>query len=474
MKTKFILLFVIVAFISSCKQESTSKEVSKNASVIISGRITNASSKKIELSNTKMFSVEPNEKFAIALKEDGTFIDTLTVTPGHYLLREGQNNVSLYLYNDVNITINCDSKDFNKSLKLSGEGAGVAQYLFDKNKIVQKAYEPNSSGDNIYNNEESDFKEKITKVKNELSKLLEGNKEIPENVKAIEKREINYIFVDFINRYKGVYAYVSGDSTYVPSKAFTKELDELTYDNEDDFISSRTYAYLLLEYYRDNAFKKEGAQYPSNLELLKSLSNIPNEQIKNTMLMYYGKSSLPRAENLSEMYSFVTTNITNAAYNDKLTALYNELKLLTKGQPSPIFENYENYAGGTNSLKDFSGKYVFIDVWATWCGPCKYEIPYLEKLEKEYHNENIVFVSLSVDRKSAYKAWRKMIKDKNMKGVQLLADKNFNSKFIEDYKISAIPRFILIDPSGNIVSANAPRPSSDAIRPLLNELLGKS
>ena len=67
---------------------------------------------------------------------------------------------------------------------------------------------------------------------------------------------------------------------------------------------------------------------------------------------------------------------------------------LPKGAPSPSFVDYENYNGGKTSLADLKGKYVYIDVWATWCGPCKAEIPSLKKIEKEYHGKNIAFVSV--------------------------------------------------------------------------------
>ncbi|MFV0540261.1 MAG: TlpA family protein disulfide reductase [Aestuariibaculum sp.] len=154
-----------------------------------------------------------------------------------------------------------------------------------------------------------------------------------------------------------------------------------------------------------------------------------------------------------------------------------------KGSVSPTFDNYENYKGGTTSLADLKGKYVYVDVWATWCGPCKVEIPSLKALEKEYHGKNIEFVSISVDEGRGYKAdtpelafaaakegWKKMIAEKEMGGIQLLAPEGWTSKFVTDYKIMGIPRFILIDPDGNIVSPDAPRPSSESIKELLKSL----
>ena len=139
------------------------------------------------------------------------------------------------------------------------------------------------------------------------------------------------------------------------------------------------------------------------------------------------------------------------------------------GSPSPKFTNYENYNGGTTSLDDLKGKFVYIDVWATWCGPCKVEIPHLKKVEKEFHGKNIAFVSISVDKEGAHEAWKKMIAEKEMGGIQLFAGTDF--KFAEDYQIDGIPRFILIDDKGNILNADAPRPSNPNLKEILNDLL---
>ncbi len=151
---------------------------------------------------------------------------------------------------------------------------------------------------------------------------------------------------------------------------------------------------------------------------------------------------------------------------------------LPEGSPSPTFENYVNHKGGTTSLSDLKGKYVYVDVWATWCGPCKREIPSLKKVEEQFHGQNIEFVSISVDdaRRSgsdekAFAAWKNMVNDKQLGGIQLFSDKAWQSDFVKSYKINGIPRFILIDPEGNIVSPDAPRPSNPALVDLLKDKL---
>ncbi len=140
------------------------------------------------------------------------------------------------------------------------------------------------------------------------------------------------------------------------------------------------------------------------------------------------------------------------------------------GKPSPTF-TYENHKGGMSSLSDFKGKYVYIDVWATWCGPCLAEIPHLKKVEADYHNKNIVFISISIDAKKDYEKWKNMVNQKELGGVQLFADMDWNSQFVKDYGIQGIPRFILIDPAGNVLEADASRPSNPDLRKKLDALL---
>jgi len=165
------------------------------------------------------------------------------------------------------------------------------------------------------------------------------------------------------------------------------------------------------------------------------------------------------------------------AYRRYLNADLALKRELPKGAISPVFDNYENFNGEKTSLTDLKGKYVYIDVWATWCGPCKAEIPSLKKVVKQYEGKNIAFVSLSVDDdkrhggswEKANENWRKMVEEKELGGIQVFAPEGWKSDFVKNYKIMGIPRFILVDPEGKIVSASAPRPSSEALIELFEE-----
>ena len=130
------------------------------------------------------------------------------------------------------------------------------------------------------------------------------------------------------------------------------------------------------------------------------------------------------------------------------------LKIPKAGEPAIDF-TYPDQNGKSVSLSDFKGNLIYVDVWATWCGPCVRQIPALKKLEEEYHHHNIISLGVSVDNDK--EAWLKMVKEEQLAGVQLWANKGKEIK--ENYGIYGIPRFMLFDADGNVISTKAPRPS---------------
>jgi thiol-disulfide isomerase/thioredoxin/ribosomal protein L33 len=145
---------------------------------------------------------------------------------------------------------------------------------------------------------------------------------------------------------------------------------------------------------------------------------------------------------------------------------------LYSGQPAPDAVAFD-VTGKNYKFSDFKGKVLYIDVWATWCGPCKREIPSLKQLEAEYHGKNVQFLSISTDQDQ--KAWENFLPKNDMSGLQLHQSLNFDESVSKLYMVNSIPRFLLIDAKGNIISSDAPRPSSGAaIHKMLDDaLLGK-
>ena len=128
---------------------------------------------------------------------------------------------------------------------------------------------------------------------------------------------------------------------------------------------------------------------------------------------------------------------------------------------------YPDAKGKMHSLSDYKGKVVVVDVWATWCAPCKAEIPHLETLEKEMKGKDVVFISLSIDTER--EKWAKFIKEKALGGVQLIT---YNKgTIVDDYAVDAVPRFMVFSKQGKTVSTNAPRPSEPALKEMIEKAM---
>lgn len=134
---------------------------------------------------------------------------------------------------------------------------------------------------------------------------------------------------------------------------------------------------------------------------------------------------------------------------------------------------FRDINGKQVALSDLKGKVVYIDIWATWCGPCKHEIPFLGTLEEEYaKNKEMAFMSVSIDQERDLGKWKDMVKELNLKGIQLFAGDQ-KQQITSPYKINSIPRFMLVGKDGKMISADAPRPSSNSIRKVLDAALAK-
>lgn len=208
--------------------------------------------------------------------------------------------------------------------------------------------------------------------------------------------------------------------------------------------------------------------------------NLADEVIKNQLTSNYikgfnGLSYLKTSKDdlrTDSVYKVLSTIKLSPFLKAQIESQYRNYTML-KLDPMSLDFAYKTVDDKTVSLKSLRGKYVYIDLWATWCIPCKVEIPFLQKLEHEFKNKNIHFVSISVDKQSDKKKWQDYVKDNSLTGIQIMADKDFSSDFIQTFQVASIPRFILLAPDGKVISSDADRPSNPALRVQLLELLNK-
>lgn len=122
-------------------------------------------------------------------------------------------------------------------------------------------------------------------------------------------------------------------------------------------------------------------------------------------------------------------------------------------------------AGRAHSLKEFEGKYTYIDMWASWCYPCHKEYPFLEKMAGEIDTTKVQVVSISVDVTKF--RWLGALGGYHMKGTQWVVT---DTTFSKDFDIDRIPRMILLDKKGKVLEYSMTRPSHEETLQYLNKL----
>ncbi|ACU60759.1 TlpA family protein disulfide reductase [Chitinophaga pinensis] len=198
-----------------------------------------------------------------------------------------------------------------------------------------------------------------------------------------------------------------------------------------------------------------------------SLSVLCNDTLKGVWLMNDFRSyrSLEKFDAVFAPYKqyLLTDNMQKALFETRKA-----LSTFKKGTTGYNF-SFPGINGDTVSLASLKGKVVLVDMWATWCGPCKKEIPFMQELEAAMYGKNVAFVSISTDKAEDKEKWKAFVKEKKMGGIQLFA--GGWSDMQKFYDVNGIPRFMVFDKQGNIVSVDAPRPSMPELKPLLESLL---
>ncbi len=131
----------------------------------------------------------------------------------------------------------------------------------------------------------------------------------------------------------------------------------------------------------------------------------------------------------------------------------------------PNVFSFANQNGESVTLDDFKGKVIYLDVWASWCGPCRAEFPFSRQLHERLtkkQKEQVVFLYLSIDDTEA--AWKKALNTLQLPGEQGWSKGGWLSRTAKYFDIKSIPRYILINKTGQVADSDAKRPSmADAI-----------
>lgn len=293
----------------------------------------------------------------------------------------------------------------------------------------------------------------LKEYENNCYKIIDSKK-LDKAFVTKEKLRVSFWIYGFLAQY--AQQKQCGDEVYDKLKELSSIEDEWLMQTSDyaNFQYSAVTALALRDADIEESFEGQTKAVTTVLEY--AASNLKNKQlleyiIGTNAVAHVANNGYEGAERIKEIFE---ANVSDPEIQYAFNVAWQNGDVLRAGRPSPEFA-FPDINGNEVKLADLRGKYVYIDCWATWCVPCRGEIPHLQKLEETFKGMNIAFVSISCDRDKA--KWENMVKEEKLGGIQLWG--NEDNEFLRKYRVQGIPRFIFIGPDGRIINPDMTRPS---------------
>ena len=404
-----------------------------------------------------------NDVLPFQLDAEGHAQVTLGGVDAAYIkLHHGRDMLRLYVEGGDAASLTFKGRSMASTYVFDGEKQPVVKYLNTVSLV--------SLPDENYAVTFDEYVKLLSAKENDALKLLNANdcSKIGD-FKKMEEGRIRYSYGAALMMFPVGHKLMTHNMSYTPDEAFYEKVRAYAVENVkwaslDEYCSFMAEAMHVLD--ADN--RDVRAVYPKTVAQVKYAADfLKKAYVRESVIHYIAAAYVDNfgVKDITELENLYYTYVKDEALLASMKAKMDRWNRSLPGKVSPDFTAVD-IDGNEYTLADFRGKYVYIDMWATWCGPCKREMPYLKALEEEFADAQIVFLGLSIDKDK--EAWEKMVRSGELTGVQLYL--GTQSKFQEAYEIDGIPRFILLDKDGRIISNDMTRPSEDATAETLRNL----
>ncbi len=425
-KTAILLAFAIAA--TACAES--------NRTFTISGVIKNCPSDMILLGND---AENMQDQDTVYLGNDGSFTYTATIGKDAfgYIMIPGRTAFTTICIGGTNTSMEADASSYEAVASFTGDLE--REYGFNNSYMKLNRELQGRTSYSSFN----EMRNLILSERDSLYKVLE----------TLDSKRFVRLQKEMIER---------NTEQALHNYHFILRMKNLAYDSDPDYnaymenlelnTASAAMAYLR---WRDGSIHGTKFSFLNMIRIAKEKVKDP-AVLETVVAECAGLYFIMVDSDIDTVYEEVAEVVKDEAKMKQITDMYNVKKKLAPGSPA-IDCLLEDTDGKTAKLSDHFGKVLYIDVWATTCGPCCAEIPHLEKLVEHYKNDDrIEFISVSIDDNRD--AWLKKLAKDKPQCKQYISD-----DIMGKYSIMGIPMFIMIGKDEKIITVSAPRPSNPEI-----------
>lgn len=399
------------------------------------------------------------------------------------LLNTGKENIPLFITPKDSIWCTFNGSNVYQSIDFKGKNSNHYKYFTEyyntfsmpHGSFFKPRYE------DVFNLKPAEFKKYRKEKVNKDLLFLENyskNHSMSEEFKRYAEVEIKYSYYYGLLSYRSFKKYFKKVDEKLPEDFYAdisnKLFDHNAFLNSDNYINATN---MYIQELNMEEYKNPQSYFPKALSVSSKIlsgKTLFNYQVNLLSQMLNTDASAKLKDSL------ISNFLNKCPYDDYNIAITNayvkNIKLnnqsFSQNTLKSIFETKEDKEISFEKvLKKHKGKVIYMDVWASWCGPCKVEMPYSKNLKDKFKNDKVVFMYLSVDSKK--ELWKNAIDNWEIKGEHYLIKDGFKSEFASYFNIYGIPHYILIDKRGKVIFPSAVRPSLKSIEPYIRTLLSK-
>lgn len=467
---KIFFLFLSVLFLASCAGD-------RNDQTIVSVYLVNANFEEIQITLYTDFVGNNHKTISAEAGPDSIFTFELSLSAPQFAnLQAGTRQLTLFLDQGQLLTISADMDMWDETLEFTGDHAFENELLREQSQEFHPQYANNIIYGKIQNTDANGFKEFMNEMMEDAEAMVEAYEEkapLNADFKTLLLGDVRYNKYSMILNYRYIYSYFTGEEPEIPEDFYAPLDNALEFD---DILYNTPRIYGFLNEYGFHYLNENEDEFEDDLSHSEKLMVFARNELSGRSKYYVKATAINSALNWGDYRwgeeTFMSYKESNpySSFSESLTRVYESAKKVAPGNPAPGFA-INDINGEEVSLDDFAGKVVYLDFWASWCGPCMREVPYAKELKAHFEGQDdLVFLYISVDENET--AWRNTVEEHQIQGVHLNIS-GMRHEVANNYNVRGVPSFFIIDRNG-IIHDNSPgRPSSgEVIISQLEEALG--